>query len=111
MAEEPKKKKPSITGNVTEATAARNKNLQTQGAEGDRARAREATLNATGAARMQEASANKGTYAGLGLAERAQAERMVREGKAKDREDAAGQIRGAKKPKPSSAEQAKALSK
>jgi hypothetical protein len=108
-----KKKKPEAsTETTTDApTAVGRENLQRSTAEGDRARARQSSLQATGAARLQEASANAGSYAGLGLAERAAAERMVRSGEAKTRDEAAGMLRKKKQPKQSASEQADALEK
>ena len=96
----------------TEApTAAHKDALQRQGETGDRARAREASKQAVGAANLQARSANEGSYAGLGLADRAAAERMVRSGEAKTRDEAASLIKKRKQPKSSAGGQADALEK
>lgn len=110
-----KKKKPTeSTSAATEGVTSREK----AGREGsstiediNRARARQGDLDATATGRLQEAEANKGAYGGLGLADRARAERMVRSGEAKDRDEAAGKIRKERQPKQSAGEQANSLSK
>jgi hypothetical protein len=113
MADEdvPKKKKPTeSTGAAPEGPTAQETEARKNIYSPESARQRE--LGTTGAGRLQEAEASKGSYAGLGLADRAAAERMVRSGEAKDRDEAAGMIRKRKAPpKPPAAVQAGALEK
>jgi hypothetical protein len=115
---EPVKKKPATptpaTLEVDVRSGEQKKASEGQGTHEAVAKAteREKTLQATGAARLQESEANKGAYGGLGLSERSRAERMVRNGEAKDRDEAAAKIKAEKEPKrPPAAVQAKALAK
>lgn len=113
--EEPKSGAETITtaaGGVTaREKAAREGSAGTTAEDMVRSQAREKAQQATGAARLQESEANKGAYAGLGLADRAAAERMVRSGEAKTRDEAAGMIRKKRQPKSSASTQADALEK
>jgi hypothetical protein len=75
------------------------------------ANARKEAGKATATQGLQDREANKGSYSGLGLADRAAAERMVRNGEAKDRDEAAASIKKRRQPKASAATQAGALEK
>jgi hypothetical protein len=112
---EPKKKPTESTSAATTGPSAREKAAREGSSTVEdvtRARAREAELQATGSARLQESEGNKGAYGGLGLADRSRAERMVRSGEAKTRDEAAAKIKSEKQPKrPPAAVQAQALSK
>lgn len=112
--EEESKKRSTAATTAAEAPTARTAaERRGQGTPEDveRTKAREAAAKATGVSNLQEAEANKGAYAGLGLGERSQADRMVRSGEAKTRDEAAAMIRKRKmkKKQPSAGTQAGAL--
>jgi len=103
-----KKKKPVAP---TSADVARRGAINSGGFEGEQARAQAAREKATGAAAAQERAANEGSYAGLGLADRAAAERLIRSGEAKTQDEAAGIIKKRKAKPTTAGAQAKALEK
>lgn len=115
MADEGKKKKPTeSTSAATEGVTAQEqaeRKGQTTVADLKRQQAREALKQATGVANLQASEASKGAYGGLGGGDRALAERMVRSGEAKTRDEAAEMIRKRRQPKESAGGQAKSLSK
>lgn len=89
------------------ADTAREAQVGMGGFEGDQARKMKGITEATGAANAQERASEAGTYGGLSIGERGQADRMVRSGEAKSRDEAAGIIK--KRKTPPAAKQAEAL--